>query len=72
MRSSAARAGRHRAPSRWCHGEDEGCGEVVTVVQLLDRCQFEPIRHPLFRYRPDRVINPRRITVIPRPRTAQE
>ncbi|MGH3867086.1 MAG: hypothetical protein ACRDQ4_13275 [Pseudonocardiaceae bacterium] len=72
MTSSSARAGRHRAPSRWWHWEDEGGGEVVTLAQLLHRCQYRPPRYQLLQRRPDRVIEPRRITVIPRPRAAQD
>lgn len=72
MGSSAARAcPRYRAPSRWCHLEDEG--EVVTVAQLLEcnqdlLSQYRPVWYRLFQYRPQYAWPPRRITVIPWPR----
>ncbi|MBV9143019.1 MAG: hypothetical protein JO115_19255 [Pseudonocardiales bacterium] len=75
-RSSAARAGsRHRVPSR--RGRQEGAGEVVTVAQLLSRNQGQlfgerPLWCRLAWYRPRYAPPPRRITVIPRPRTPQD
>ncbi|MBV9141924.1 MAG: hypothetical protein JO115_13580 [Pseudonocardiales bacterium] len=64
-------AGRHRAPSRWCHLED--AGEVITVAQLLSRhhqlSRERPLWSRLAQHRPRYAPPPRRITVIPRPRT---
>lgn len=70
-RSSAARAGlRHRAPSRRCHLEDGG--EVVTVAQLLDCNQRLLFSYRLVQYRREHAGQPRRVTVVPPARAAQD
>lgn len=63
---------RHRVPSRWCHLEREG--EVLTVAELLDRNHRQPVQHRslwcrLIQYGRGHARAPRRVTVIPLPRT---
>jgi hypothetical protein len=73
MTSSTARTGpRHRAPSRWCHLQSEGEGEVVTVAQLLDRNQRLLFNYRLAQYRREHAGQPRRVAVVPRQRTTAD
>ena len=64
---------RHRAPSRWCHLEDEQHREVVTVAQLLEGnqeqlSQHRPLWHRLFPFRCEHAGQPRRAAEVPQPR----
>lgn len=71
---------RHRAPSRWLRWAGGGEGQMVTVKQLRKRnrdllswpLRDWPPRELLFQHRPTHVVKPRRITVILRPRAAQD
>ena len=69
----AARARpRHRAPSQWWPEEAGEGSEIVMVDELLARHQRQLFRYWLVRYRREHASHARRVTVVPRPRTAHD
>ncbi len=69
---SASVTTRHRAPSRWVRGNNADDDQLVTVAGLLARNQRHLSWYQQVLHRRKHANHARRITVMPRPRTAPD
>ncbi len=63
---------RHRAPSRWVRGDNADDDQLVTVAWLLAQNQRHLSWYQQVLHRREHASHARRITVMPRPRTAPD
>ncbi|MGB6163710.1 MAG: hypothetical protein WBF75_14290 [Pseudonocardiaceae bacterium] len=63
---------RHRAPSRWMRGDNADDDQLVTVAWLLARNQRHLCWYQRVLHRREHASHARRVTVVPRPRPAQD